>query len=413
MHNDFTLFKRTVPSGEKVVYYYAYDGGGKRLGPWSTGETSLTAARNVCNRLNREGKLLPGLKDSPTFAEFAAGFWDWETSVYVKDRKKRYNITKSYADKNARVVNYTLIPYFGKFKLDSITAEEVDIWFDYMLDEDYRHTTINGYYGTLLTMIKYAAKKKIISFNPLAELERLVNDRKNLEIITPEEFKALFVYDWKTVWNDDFVVYTANKLSALTGMRCSEVLGLTGEYLFEGNIFLNAQYDDYGYRETKTKIKHHIPLAAEMINDLQELADQNGTGFLFSLNGGETPVNRKTMYNGFNKALKNIGFTKEQIRERGLNLHAWRHFCNTELQKAGLTIQQVQAVTGHRSTRMTEWYTHFDPSQFGKVPEAQEKLLRREPGEKPDLAGGVDSGQVHLKLVAKTEIETPPRLKRA
>jgi hypothetical protein len=31
MHNDFTLFKRTVPSGEKVVYYYAYADDGKRL----------------------------------------------------------------------------------------------------------------------------------------------------------------------------------------------------------------------------------------------------------------------------------------------------------------------------------------------------------------------------------------------
>jgi integrase len=303
--------------------------------PWSTGETSLTAARNICNRLNREGKLLPGVKEIHTFAEFAAGFWDWEKSEYIKSRKKRYNITKSYADKNARVVNYTLIPYFGKFRLDKITAEEVDMWFDYMLDEDYKHTTINGYYGTLLTMIKYAAKKKLISFNPLAELERLVNDRRDLEIITPEEFKALFVQDWKTVWNDDFVVYTANKLAALTGMRCSEVLGLTGEYLFEGNIFLNAQYDDYGYRETKTKIKHHIPLAAEMIADLKELMNVNGTGFLFSLNGGATPVNRKTMYNGFTKALKNIGFTKERIRERGLNLHAWRHFCNTESETTG------------------------------------------------------------------------------
>jgi integrase len=297
------------------------------------------------------------------------------------------------------VVNYTLIPYFGKFRLDKITAEEVDMWFDYMLDEDYKHTTINGYYGTLLTMIKYAAKKKLVPFNPLAELERLVNDRRDLEIITPEEFKALFVNDWRTAWNDDFVVYTANKLAALTGMRCSEVLGLTGEYLFEGNIFLNAQYDDYGYRETKTKIKHHIPLAAEMIADLRELAGVNGTGFLFSLNGGATPINRKTMYNGFVKALKNIGFTKERIRERGLNLHAWRHFCNTELQKAGLSIQQVQAVTGHRSTRMTEWYTHFDPSQFGKVPEAQENLLRPEPEKRQGKADARASGRPNLTLV--------------
>ena len=36
MHNDFTVFKRSVPSGKKVVYYYAYDENGVRQGPWST-----------------------------------------------------------------------------------------------------------------------------------------------------------------------------------------------------------------------------------------------------------------------------------------------------------------------------------------------------------------------------------------
>jgi hypothetical protein len=80
MHNDFTLFKRKVPSGQKVVYFYAYDSAGKRLGPWSTGEATLMAGRNYCNRLNREGRLLPGPKGIPDFAEYANGFWDWEAS---------------------------------------------------------------------------------------------------------------------------------------------------------------------------------------------------------------------------------------------------------------------------------------------------------------------------------------------
>jgi integrase len=159
----------------------------------------------------------------------------------------------------------------------------------------------------------------------------------------------MFVKDWKKVWSNGLVLCEANKLAALTGMRCSEVLGLRGEYVFDDHIFLYAQYDKYGYRETKTKVKHHIPLAGEVIANLKRLMEVNGEGFLFSLDGGATPVNWKTMYNGFMKALKNIGLTKEQISDRGLNLHAWRHFCNTELEKAGLGIQKVQAVTGHMS----------------------------------------------------------------
>jgi len=35
MHNDFTLFSRTVLSGKTVVYYYAYNDDGERMGPWT------------------------------------------------------------------------------------------------------------------------------------------------------------------------------------------------------------------------------------------------------------------------------------------------------------------------------------------------------------------------------------------
>jgi len=78
----------------------------------------------------------------------------------------------------------------------------------------------------------------------------------------------------------------------------------------------------------------------------------------------------------------NIKISKEQIAERKLHLHGWRHFFNTEMLKGGLTITQAQAVTGHKSERMTEWYCHFDPTEFAKAREIQESLLQ--PIQSPD-----------------------------
>jgi IS1 family transposase len=88
MHNDFTVFSRVVPSGKKVMYYHAYDENGKRVGPWTTGETSRTAARNYCVRLVREKRLIPGRSGMPTFAEYAKDWWDWERCPYLKERRK-------------------------------------------------------------------------------------------------------------------------------------------------------------------------------------------------------------------------------------------------------------------------------------------------------------------------------------
>jgi len=135
------------------------------------------------------------------------------------------------------------------------------------------------------------------------------------------------------------------------------------------------QHDNYGYRETKTKDKHNIPLLTSMIDDLNELKRFNGDGFLFSLDGGFKPICRVTMCRDFHPALKNIGVADGVISERKLHLYGWWHFLNTEPLKGDLTVSQTQAVTRHKGERMTEWYIHFDPSEFAKAKEAHEAFL--------------------------------------
>jgi len=44
--------------------------------------------------------------------------------------------------------------------------------------------------------------------------------------------------------------------------------------------------------------------------------------------------------------------------------------------KGGMTTKQAQAITTHKSERMTERYTHFDPLEFVKAKEIQEALLQ-------------------------------------
>jgi integrase len=179
IHSNYTLYWRVVPSGKRVVYYYAWDENNKRRGGYSTGQATVTAAKLHCDKLLREGKLISNSDFMPTFAE-------------------------------------------------------------------------------------------------------------------------------------------------------------------------------YGYRDTKTKDKHSIPLPENLINDLLELKRMNREGFVFSLDSGATPICRRTMYDDFHQALKNIGMNEDEITERHLRLHGWRHFFNTKFLKSGLTIPQAQAVTGHKSESMTD-----------------------------------------------------------
>jgi hypothetical protein len=84
------------------------------------------------------------------------------------------------------------------------------------------------------------------------------------------------------------------------------------------------------------------------------------------------------MYDDFHRALNNIGLSDDEIADRHLHLHGWRHFFNTELLKGGLTVPQTQAITGHKSARMTEWYSHFNPTEFAQARQVQEDLLSPE-----------------------------------
>ena len=408
IHNDFTLFFRVVPSGKRVVYYYAYDEDGRRQYGRSTGETTLTAARVKCNRLFKEGVLGKRKEEVPTFAEYALGWWEWETCEYLKKRRKRFDITKNYADHSKRVLEKVLIPHFGGFRMDRITVDAVEGFIDSYIKRGYKNNTINSYFNCLKTMMIEAEERNVIVKNPLMKMGKLKNNRKEIQIITPEEFKKLFVGDWQKVWDEDRVSCTANKLAAVTGMRSSELMGLKGCYVYDEHIYVCMQYDVYGYRPTKGKDRSNLPLPASLIEDLKELKKLNGDGFVFSSDGGATPVNRALVYRGLHRALMNIGISKEQIAERKLHLHAWRHFFNTQLLKNGLSVKQTQAITRHKSERMTESYLHFDSSDFVKAREVQDDLLR--PVEKkPQEQAAASEAQPRLTVLPFPMRETTER----
>jgi site-specific recombinase XerD len=106
----------------------------------------------------------------------------------LTDRKKCRKLTQAYTDKNKKVVDHTLTPYFGKMKLDKITGEVIDRWLDVMIKEGKKNSTTNGYFGTLQTMIKWAVKKRIINRDPFLDVQRLLNEKSILSLKSFESF---------------------------------------------------------------------------------------------------------------------------------------------------------------------------------------------------------------------------------
>ena len=152
-----------------------------------------------CNRLLKEGALVLKRGYIPTFAEYAVDWWDWEKCEYLKKRRKRSNLTKKYADNSKWIMNKVLLPYFEKMRMDKITQEVVEAFVDSYIQKGYKHNTINCNFSILKTMLIEAEERKVITHNPIMKMGKLINNRKEIEIITRDELKKLFVGDWMKV----------------------------------------------------------------------------------------------------------------------------------------------------------------------------------------------------------------------
>jgi predicted NUDIX family phosphoesterase len=251
----FSLYRRKLQSGKVILYYQLYDDDGERVCGHSTGKSTRTAAREYCNALLREGRLLP--KDQmriPTFAEFAQGWWDFETCGYLKRKLGRRPMTRSYADMSKNRMNKHVIPYFGKMRLDKITNIEIEDRLTSFSEKGVKNETANGIFIVLKIMLGEAARNKIIKHNPCADVEKLMSVRKDVKILTPDEVRGLFPSDRADVWGS-FLFYLFNKLAACTGMRIGEIVGLRGERVFDGYIKVCGQFNRYGFTDTNSHLQ--------------------------------------------------------------------------------------------------------------------------------------------------------------
>jgi integrase len=209
----------------------------------------------------------------------------------------------------------------------------------------------------------------------MEKIKKLVAHNREVHILKHDEVQKLFPSDWREIW-DSYEVYIINKLAACTGMRLSEILGLQTGRVMEDHIHVCSQYlEKYGIRPLKTKDSRNIPITPSLYNELSVLFKSNEADFLFTRLETNTPISRNRLYRESGNAFDKIGINSEERTKRGIALHHWRHFLNTELLMANVSTLKVQKVTGHKSLYMTMHYTHFDSREFTEVLDVQNNLF--------------------------------------
>lgn len=189
-----------------------------------------------------------------------------------------------------------------------------------------------------------------IDANPCASVKTPSTERNIMHAATSEEEKL--IKENVDVWLFPF-------FALMTGMRKGEILALKWEDIdFENNI-INVTKSVYhtgnapGVKEPKTSAGRRIvPLLSALKEKLLEIPDRCPDAFIFSDDGGKTPL-RSARFNVLYK----------QYREKtGLksSAHQLRHSFATVAFECGVPIKSVQEILGHRQLSTTmDIYTDF------------------------------------------------------
>jgi integrase len=373
----FTLYQRKSASGKKIWYYRTYDQNNNRLCGHSTGKISKTAARQYCYELYKADGLIPEKINKLTFNEYSKNWWVWDKCEYLNYQRSIKKISRSYSvTARGMLVNH-LLPALGKKELTKINDADIRALIASFTAKGLSKSTAVLGFKFVKIMFNEAIRKNIIKSNPTDAIKGFKQEGNPRGILTKDEISKIFDSANKNELWDNEIYYLGNLLSACTGMRISEVLAVRGETLLNEYIFVNKQVQGkYGLCDTKSHEVRNVVLPAELYKKLKEIKIMNAGGFLFSIDGGKTPVGGSTLRDSLYSALRNIGIDEEKRKERKLCFHSWRHYLNTTLRSNNISDGKLRALIGHTSSAMTEHYTHFNTEDFKDIQKVQSNIMK-------------------------------------
>jgi integrase len=251
-------------------------------------------------------------------------------------------------------LNKHLIPYFGRRRLDQITAEDIAAFIAHMKRKQLKGWTITSALRPLSIILAQAARKGRIAVNPMTQLERgerpSHDDQRAKRILSLEEMRALVEA------TDSELNKCLLELLLTSGLRIGEALGLTLGDLDPANELIRVEYQlarDGTRTPLKTdESKRTVDIPPRLMRRLLALITERGNRFnpnayLFATRNS-TGLERKVARGALDRAVKNAGITSPKP-----TLHDLRHSHASMLIALGYNLVDVQRRLGHRKPDTT------------------------------------------------------------
>ncbi len=289
-------------------------------------------------------------KQIPTFAVFSK---EWLAS-YVETNNKYSEILNKRT-----ILNFNLIPYFGKTALDCITARSVEEYKALKIKSGLKNKSINNHLSCLRKCLSIAQEWEILEHVPRIKLLK-VPPPETISLSHEDSEKLLAATSGN--WHD--MIFTVLR----TGLRFGELIALNWSDIdFERKIITVQRSIARGkIGGTKSNKIRKIPLAEDLAQ-LLRTKRRNGK-FVFADTNGEI------LRQDFCRT-KILRFAK-QADVRIIGWHTLRHTFASHLANNGVAVQVIQALLGHSDIKTTMRYSHIAPTT---LVEAIDTLERSSP----------------------------------
>ncbi len=277
----------------------------------------------------------PKEQATPTFAQFSER---WMTAYVVVNNKPSEQRAKR------RIVKSSLIPFFGKKKLDEIKTIDVESYKAKELQRGMSAKTINNRLAVLHKCLATAAEWEELDRVPKVQLLKT----------TPPKFRYLKESEVQTIINAGTspIERAMVLVAARTGLRFSELRALEWGDIDFGLKLLTVRRCAVGYDigTPKNGRIRYVSLTVDALKALESIKAESGLVFTFQ--------GRMCVYW---TSLRHLQLTCKKVGIDPISWHTLRHTFASHLVNRGATLQAVQVLLGHSTITMTQRYAHMAP----------------------------------------------------
>lgn len=348
---------------------------------------TLEQAEDVINLLKLRGFLSEDVQlknaSTPLLKDYVSDFWNFEKSLYVKEKKLQgEKIGYAHCKNMLQLARKHAFPVLGDKHLSELSVEKINAFLLSCQDKGLASRTVNNISVSVVKPLKFAYEKKIIKENFNIALYKFSLPGKERGILTREEVHRLFAEKWP-----DKKSYLASLLASQTGARIGEIQALRKEDIGLDRLFIRHSWSDIeGLKSTKTGDSRIVPLMPEMRKALLDLVESEANPWRLSENPfifwschPEKPIHRHTLNDAFKEALEHIGIAETERKERNIVFHSWRHYVATYLANNAKK-RTGMGITGHKDERTFDGYSdHEVGTDFDEKMEALKGLVNYTP----------------------------------